>query len=207
MLSRPSSPVTEAWWATESTARGHDRGGRFVRASGKAPSRASASTRRRPPHAADHRARRFGDEHLYPPRTMAALVTNVRPVADAYAASSAVPGGARGRQGGARAARVVAERRVGTSSPAIAGARRARGEGVALGAARAVGPAGFPETAVDTRRVGAGARASDAARAMRPAARAMRPADRGEAQRSRAASAAGDASGQVRLPLAHPKSE
>ena len=131
---------------------------------------------------------------------MAALVTNVRPVADAYAASSAVPGGARGRQGGARAARVVAERRVGTSSPAIAGARRARGEGVALGAARAVGPAGFPETAVDTRRVGAGARASDAARA-------MRPADRGEAQRSRAASAAGDASGQVRLPLAHPKSE
>lgn len=129
---------------------------------------------------------------------MAALVTNVRPMADAYAASNALPGGARGRHGGARASRVVAERRVGTSSTAISCARRARGEGVALGATRTVGQERFSETAVDARRVGAGARASDAARA-------MRPTDRGEAQRRRASAAAGDASGQVRLPLAHPK--
>ena len=76
-------------------------------------------------------------------------------------------------------------------------ARAARAAGVALGATRTVGQERL-ETAVDARRVGAGARASDAARA-------MRPTDRGEAQRRRASAAAGDASGQVRLPLAHPK--
>ena len=151
---------------------------------------------RAPPHAADHRARRFGDEHFFPGHDGGSRNERSPDGRRVRRVGRRLPGGARGRHGGTRASRVVAERRVGTSSTAISCARRAR-RGHALGATRTVGQERFSETAVDARRVGAGARASDA--------RAMRPTDRGEAQRRRASAAAGDASGQVRLPLAPPK--